>query len=199
MTEAPGRPGIRPRWTSSAKSGIGTALSDTSRVWFTLSHGILNEVYYPRVDQACIRDLGLIVTDGASFFAEVKRDCDVVVEALEDGVPAFRLTSMHRGGRFRIVKRVIADPRSCSVLMQVRLEDLAGARLRLFALARRPISSTAAPTTAAGGATTKAAACCLPMAIKPTWPWPQISLSPPVRSASSAPRTAGSSFRAIEC
>ena len=29
-----------------------------------MSHGILNEVYYPRVDQACIRDLGLIVTDG---------------------------------------------------------------------------------------------------------------------------------------
>ncbi len=56
MVEAPGSPGIWPRWTSSAKSGIGTALSDTSRVWFTISHGILNEVYYPRVDQACIRD-----------------------------------------------------------------------------------------------------------------------------------------------
>ena len=76
VTEAPGRPGIPPRWTSSAKSGVGTALSDTSRVWFTISHGILNEVYYPRVDQACIRDLGLIVTDGASFFAEEKRDCE---------------------------------------------------------------------------------------------------------------------------
>jgi len=59
MVEAPGSPGIRPRWTSSAKSGIGTALADTSRVWFTISHGILNDVYYPRVDQACIRDLGL--------------------------------------------------------------------------------------------------------------------------------------------
>ncbi len=135
MTEAPGRPGIPPRWTSSAKSGVGTALSDTSRVWFTISHGILNEIYYPRVDQACIRDLGLIVTDGASFFAEEKRDCDVSVELLEDGVPAFLLTSAHRGGRFRIVKQVIADPRSCSVLMQIRLEELAGSGLRLFALA----------------------------------------------------------------
>ncbi len=134
MTEAPGAPGIRPRWTSSAKSGVGTALSDTSRVWFTISHGILNEVYYPRVDQACIRDLGLIVTDGSGFFAEEKRDCEVAVESLEDGVPAFHLTSTHRGGRFRIVKRVIADPRSCSVLMQIRVEDLTGSGLRLFAL-----------------------------------------------------------------
>ena len=61
---APGWPGIGPRWTSSAKSGVGAALSGASHVWFTLSHGILNEVYYPRIDEACIRDCGLIVTDG---------------------------------------------------------------------------------------------------------------------------------------
>ena len=89
MVEAPGWPGIQPRWTSSAKSGVGTAMLETSRVWFTISHGILNEVYYPRVDQACIRDLGLIVTDGEGFFAEEKRDCTTSSSRLEDGVPAF--------------------------------------------------------------------------------------------------------------
>src|SRR5271168_1861336 len=73
---APGWPGIAPRWTSSAKNGIGTALNSRSKVWFTLSHGILNEVYFPRVDQACTRDLGLVVTDGSSFFSEEKRDCE---------------------------------------------------------------------------------------------------------------------------
>src|SRR5690606_10701414 len=50
---APGAPGITPRWTSSARSGVGTALSRKSPLWFTLSHGILNEIYYPRVDNAC--------------------------------------------------------------------------------------------------------------------------------------------------
>ena len=105
MVEAPGWPGIPARWTSSAKDGVGTALSERSRVWFTISHGIVNEIYYPRVDQACVRDLGLIVTDGDTFFAEVKRDCQTVVERIEDGVPAFRLTSTHRGGRFRMINR----------------------------------------------------------------------------------------------
>src|SRR3954453_6334846 len=71
---APGWPGIRARWTSSAKSGLGTAVSRDSRVWFTLSHGILNEIYYPRVDNACTRDLGFIVTDGHTYFSEEKRD-----------------------------------------------------------------------------------------------------------------------------
>jgi hypothetical protein len=42
---APGWPGIPAHWTSSAKSGLGTAVSRDSRVWFTLSHGILNEIY----------------------------------------------------------------------------------------------------------------------------------------------------------
>jgi len=63
----PGAPGIEPRWTSSAKSGVGTALSNDSHVWFSLSHGIFNEIYYPRIDQACIRDMGLIVTDGKNY------------------------------------------------------------------------------------------------------------------------------------
>jgi glucoamylase len=42
-----GRPGISPRWTSSAKEGVGTAYSTGSSVWFTISHGILNEIYDP--------------------------------------------------------------------------------------------------------------------------------------------------------
>ena len=134
MVEAPGWPGIPARWTSSAKDGVGAALTEGSRVWFTISHGIVNEIYYPRVDQACVRDVGLIVTDGGAFFAEVKRDCDTVVERIEDGVPAFRLISTHRGGRFRLINQVIADPRSDSILLHIRLENSSKTALRIFAL-----------------------------------------------------------------
>src|ERR1700723_4223463 len=134
MVEAPGSPGIPARWTSSAKDGVGAALSERSRVWFTISHGIVNEIYYPRVDQACVRHLGLIVTDGDTFFAEVKRDCQTVVERVEDGVPAFRLTSTHGGGRFRMINSVLTDPRSDSVVLHIRLEDSSKTGLRVFAL-----------------------------------------------------------------
>ncbi|HET6195614.1 MAG TPA: hypothetical protein VFE12_07670, partial [Acetobacteraceae bacterium] len=134
MTDAPGWPGIPPRWTSSAKSGIGTALSPVSRVWFTLSHGILDEIYYPRVDQACTRDFGLIVTDGNGFFAEEKRDCTFEIAGLEDGVPALQLVNTHRNGRFRILKDVLTDQRADVVIQRIRLEVLEGGPLRLFAL-----------------------------------------------------------------
>lgn len=119
---APGWPGIVPRWTSSAKQGVGTAIEAASRVWFTISHGILNEVYYPRVDQACIRDLGLIVTDGVSFFSEERRDTSSRVEWLSPGVPGFVLTNTCRRGRYRITKHVLADPRRDVVLQRIRLE-----------------------------------------------------------------------------
>jgi glucoamylase len=134
LADAPGWPGIAARWTSSAKSGVGTALTAVSRVWFTVSHGILNEIYYPRVDQACTRDCGLIVTGEDGFFAEEKRDCTVDMTAVEDGVPAFQLVSTHHGGRFRIIKSIVSDPRHDAVLQQIRLEVLQGGPLRLFVL-----------------------------------------------------------------
>ena len=46
-TVAFGGPGIEPRWASSAKEGVGTAYHTSCRLWFTLSHGIVNEIYYP--------------------------------------------------------------------------------------------------------------------------------------------------------
>src|SRR5258708_21529508 len=116
---APGSPGIPARWTSSAKSGVGTALTARSRVWFTLSHGILNEIYYPRIDQACTRDFGLIVTDGQSFFSEEKRDTASTIRPVADGVPAFSITSTCVAGRYRIEKLVLSDPHRDVVLLRI--------------------------------------------------------------------------------
>jgi glucoamylase len=123
---APGWPGIPPRWTSSAKTGAGTALNQHSKVWFTLSHGILNEVYFPRVDQACTRDLGFIVTDGKAFFSEEKRHCRFENKPFEPGIPAFELTNTEISGRYRIHKEVFTDPYRNVVLQKVRFEPLQG-------------------------------------------------------------------------
>lgn len=123
---APGWPGIPPRWTSSAKTGVGTALNQHSKVWFTLSHGILNEVYFPRVDQACTRDLGFLVTDGKEFFSEEKRHCTFENVPFEPGVPSYQLTNTCMSGRYRIHKEVLTDPYRNVVLQKVRFEPLKG-------------------------------------------------------------------------
>ena len=125
-TFAPGWPGIPARWTSSAKTGLGTAIGRESRVWFTLSHGILNEIYYPRVDCACTRDLGLIVTDGQSFFSEEKRDTRSETTMVEPGIPAYHIRNTALDGRYAIEKEVLTDPWRDVVLQRIRFIPRSG-------------------------------------------------------------------------
>ncbi|RVD37765.1 glucan 1,4-alpha-glucosidase, partial [Mesorhizobium sp. M4B.F.Ca.ET.019.03.1.1] len=135
-TVAQGAPGIPARWTSSAKSGVGTALSEASRIWFTISHGIVNEIYYPRLDKACTRDMGLIVTGPAGAFSEEKRDAVHAVAPFEDGVPGYRLTNTARDGSYRIEKRIITDPKRPVLLQEITFTPLKGrpSDYRVYAL-----------------------------------------------------------------
>jgi glucoamylase len=134
--EAFGHPGIEPRWTSSSKEGVGTALSDASPVWFTLAYGILNEIYYPRVDSANTRDAQYLVTDGRTFFHEEKRDLEHRLEYSDPHALAFRQTNSDRAGRYRITKETITDPRAPVVLVHTLYEALqpAAALYQLFVL-----------------------------------------------------------------
>ncbi len=151
--EAFGRPGIPPRWTSSAKEGVGTAYSTASRVWFTISHGILNEVYYPTIDRPQIRDLGLLITDGESFFHEEKRDLPNEIELIETDALGYRITSADPEGRYELVKEVIADPHHPCVILRVsvRPSEQWQGRLRVYVLL--------APHLEVGGADNSAARC----------------------------------------
>ena len=124
--DAPGWPGIPARWTSSAKTGVGTSLSPSSRVWFTIGYGILNEVYYPDVDTACTRDLGLVVTAGDGFFSEEKRHARHEIARIDEAAPAYRLVNTCLEGRYRIEKEVLADPARHAVLQRIRFVPLQG-------------------------------------------------------------------------
>ena len=147
--DAPGAPGIGPRWTSSAKSGVGTALNRASRVWFTISHGILDEVYFGKVDRACTRDLGLIVTAADQFFSEEKRQSNSVVSYLAEGVPAYKVINTCREGRYQIEKRIISDPHRDVVLQHTKFTALQGklSDYKLFALLAPHIANQGADNT----------------------------------------------------
>jgi glucoamylase len=119
-----GAPGIEPRWTSSAKEGVGTAYHTSCRLWFTVSHGIVNEVYYPRVDQPNTRDFQFLITDGESFCHEEKRDLNHQVEYPEHDCPLYRLTNSEPGGRYRLVKYVLTDPHRSVLLVHTKVEVL---------------------------------------------------------------------------
>ncbi len=92
-----------------------------------MSHGILSELYYPRLDQACTRDLGLIVTDGREFVSEEKRHATSSVTYPYEGVPLYPLTNCCNAARYRIEKEIISDPQRDVVLQRILFTPTLGA------------------------------------------------------------------------
>jgi len=131
-----GAPGVEPRWTSSKKDAVSTAYSASSRVWFTLSHGTLNEIYYPTIDRPQTRDMELLFTDGETFFHEEKRDLTYEFGYIDPDAPAVRVVGSDAQKRYTVTKEFIADPHNSVVLMNVKLtgdEEVLG-RLKCYAL-----------------------------------------------------------------
>ncbi len=134
---APGGPGIAPTWASSAKDLVGSSLGP-ARLWFTIGYGIVNEVYFPRIDTPQIRDLGFIVADGLGFWCEVKRLGRYSVETPAPGTPALRIVHTHE--RFTLAMRIVADPRRDALLIEVTLDG--DASLRPYALLAPHVGGT---------------------------------------------------------
>ncbi|HET9099844.1 MAG TPA: glucan 1,4-alpha-glucosidase, partial [Acidobacteriaceae bacterium] len=131
-----GAPGMPPRWTSSEKESVGTAYSASSRVWFTISHGILNEIYYPTIDRPQVRDLGFLISDGETFFQEEKRDLEQTFEYIDPEALGVRITGRDPQGRYQLIKEIISDPHQSTLLVHVRIEgdEEFLNRLKIYAL-----------------------------------------------------------------
>ncbi len=117
-----GAPGMPPKWTSSSKDGVGTAYSTSSRVWFTVAYGILNEIYYPTIDRPQVRDMQFLLSDGGQLFHEERRDLVCQVDPLEGDALGYRIVNADPGGRYRLIKEVIADPHESCVLVETVLD-----------------------------------------------------------------------------
>ncbi len=145
-----GQPGREPRWTQGNKDGVGTAHAISCRIWFTLSNGILNEVYYPTIDRPQIRDLQYLITDGESFFRE-ERHLYTKTERLTSHVLGYRVINSDPERRYTITKEIITDPRDSCILQHTKLtgDPQLLAKLRLYALC--------APHLSVGGGNDRAA------------------------------------------
>src|SRR6266702_983527 len=131
-----GAPGLEPRWTSSKKDAVSTAYAASSRVWFTVSHGTLNEIYYPTIDRPQTRDMELLFTDGETFFHEEKRDFTYDFHYVDSDAPAVRVVGSDPQGRYTVTKEFIADPHHSVVLMNVKItgDEAVLCRLKCYPL-----------------------------------------------------------------
>jgi glucoamylase len=123
---------------------VGCSLG-SSRLWFTIGGGIINEVYYPRVDLPQIRDLGFIVGDGSGFWIEVKRMWQHELELAAPGAPAVRI--VHHHPRFDLTLRVTPCEHRDALLIEVELGG--DSALRPYALLAPHLGGTGADNRAA--------------------------------------------------
>src|SRR6201996_3403546 len=131
-----GAPGMEPRWTSSQKDAVSTAYAASSRIWFTASHGTLNEIYYPTIDRPQTRDMELLFTDEETFFHEEKRDFEYDFHYIDGDALAVRVAANDLGGRYTVTKEFITDPHHPVMLMNVKIEgdEEIISRLKCYAL-----------------------------------------------------------------
>ena len=124
----PGNPAPRgnfapSRWTRGNKDAVGSSASPCP-VWFTLTGGVVSEVYFPRIDMPQIRDVQLLVTDGKSFFHDGWRSYDVHYETIAPGVPGYVMTCTAKDQPYQIVYEIITAARTSCLLIRTRIQVL---------------------------------------------------------------------------
>lgn len=91
----------------------------TGRVWATLGHGILNEVYWPSTGRPQIRDLGFIVADGRGEWTELKRTGNYLFSMRKPYVPLARI--VHEGANYRLELEILPHPLRDALLIKYAL------------------------------------------------------------------------------
>ena len=64
---APGAPGANAFWNEPSVSGFADSLGASSKIWYTLGNGELENVFYPETDTPDTFGLQYAVTNGSSF------------------------------------------------------------------------------------------------------------------------------------
>jgi hypothetical protein len=85
---------------------VTTALG-SSRLWATIGHGIVNEVYWPSTGQPQIRDLGFYLV-GNGRWIDLKRERRYRLLTPGPGLPA--LTIVHHGDDYQLTLELLPDP-----------------------------------------------------------------------------------------
>lgn len=119
-------------WTTAAKNGIGTAFYEPhvqpslSNVWFTLTQGILSEVYYPTLSHPNLQTLQFIVSDRKTFTNLESSHSLHQTNLLDPDALVYQQVNTAINGRYQITKTYITNPNQHCVLVQVTFQARVG-------------------------------------------------------------------------
>ena len=108
-------------WTTGDKDAIGTAYGRQSNVWFTATHGTLADVLYPTVDVDNLRQLGLLVTDGSTFFFDAATQGVVTSKVIDERALTYELRVTDPAHNFTLITKIATDPDRPVVMVNAQL------------------------------------------------------------------------------
>jgi len=126
QNDLPARRGFDAHWLSAAKNGFGTSTTLDSKIWFTLTDGVLSEVFFPTIDMPNVECLQLIIVTPSG---KVETELNDTVHSL---VPpngrslSFSQTNSAKSGAYAISKTYVTDPKRSSLVMRVQFNSSRG-------------------------------------------------------------------------
>jgi len=117
---APNGPGADAHWPTAAKEGFGTSNTIASKVWFTLTNGVMSEVFYPTIDVPNVEILQLVVASASNIETEAE-DTTHRIEIVDSRALVFRQINTAKNNSYTITKTYVTDPHRNTVLIDIEI------------------------------------------------------------------------------
>jgi len=132
QTSAPGEPGVAAYWNEPSVTGFADSLGASSKVWYTLGNGELENAFYPETDTPDTYGLQYVVTNGSSF-TDLETTGTTHTTTLADPTSlTWQQVNTATNGDFTITKTYIADPSRSVILIQTTFDNTSSSPLYLF-------------------------------------------------------------------
>jgi glucoamylase len=133
-TSAPGAPGSNATWNEDGQvQGFADSLGSSSKIWYTLGNGELENVFYPQIDTPDTFGLQYVVSDGSTFGDTETSNTTHAISLADPTSLTWQQVNTASNGDFKITKTYIADPSRSVVLVQTTFDNLTSSPLYLYA------------------------------------------------------------------
>jgi glucoamylase len=132
QTVAPDAPGAAAYWNESNVGGFADSLGASSKVWYTLGDGELENAFYPETDTPDTYGLQYVVTNGTSFGDTETTGTTHAISLADPTSLTWKQVNTATNGDFTITKTYIADPSRSVILVQTTFDNLSSSPLSLY-------------------------------------------------------------------
>ena len=129
---APGAPGANATWDEPSVTGFADSLGSSSKVWYTIGNGELENAFYPETDTPDTFGLQYAVTNGSSFTELETTGTTHAISLLNNSSLVWKQVNTADNGDFTITKTYIADPSRSVILVQTTFDNTSSSALKLY-------------------------------------------------------------------